>query len=56
MSKRLMITLILLFIISIMSRVFISIQYNMWDFNDKEDYKSYNLNIQEIEEIRNDSL
>ena len=52
MSKRLMITLILLFIISIASRFFIAIQYNMWNFNDENDYKSYYLNTQEIMEMR----
>ena len=52
MPKKIFISLFLLIAIWIFTRVFIAIQYNMWDFNTEEDYKVYYINTNEIIEMR----
>ena len=52
MSRKLLITLMILVILSVMSRMLISMQFGMWDFNDENDYKTHHLSYEEILEYR----
>ena len=54
MIKKMIILLFIVLAVSIGSRVFIAIQYNVYDFNNEDDYKVYDLNVSDILEMRNE--